>query len=135
MSQIMESKDYGMFEKHIYNRAIRKIAPLISSMEKYGFIDAYPILSEAKSYAATAICHLKSLTPSYPIEMRLSILDSVIAWIEKQKENIRNEKKSKLQEMMCFYRSGGKGNGNGYIRWWCKSVSCLRHMIRKNCLR
>jgi hypothetical protein len=40
---IRQTKNYGMFELHKFNRDIGNIKPLIDSMKKHGWIDAYPM--------------------------------------------------------------------------------------------
>lgn len=42
--KILETNNYGRFELHEFNRDVRKTRELKASMEKYGWVDAYPML-------------------------------------------------------------------------------------------
>ena len=43
MGKLRQSKDYGMFEMHEFNRPLRDTARLEKSMRRHGFLDAYPL--------------------------------------------------------------------------------------------
>jgi len=43
MSKVLESRNYGMFSLHSFNRDVEKIAKLEKSMRLHGWISAYPM--------------------------------------------------------------------------------------------
>ena len=109
--QIMETNNYGRYELHEFNRDLEKLKDLESSMKKYGFLNAFPLLvfRNNKNKLVIVDGHHR-----FAVAQKLGI---TVKYVEEKKDNIpqmyelENAKNAwKLKAYITSFVREGKDN-------------------------